>query len=212
VKSTRLEFSAVWVALAIALQTLTPASVSADSAAVRERAERYRKSVPDQSIQAGCAKIGVLAAPETLRKVVSDFDHYSTFIKRYKDGKLQLQVTAKLVGRVGEKRDVYLEVPILKGTAKVWGLLRFEPLKTVGSEEVFEGRMLKGNVERLDARWRIRKIDDKRTSLHLELLIVPKVPVPHDLITGELEFVSDVSVSGAREEAERQQRRTTGGS
>lgn len=159
--------------------------------------------MPQQSIEAGCARIGVSAPIETVRKVVTDFDHYSSFIKRYKEGRIQLQVSAKVVGRSGERRDVYLEVPILKGTAKVWGVLRFEPLKTSGEEEVLEGHLLKGNVERLDARWRIRKLDDARTQLDLELLIVPKVPVPHEVVTDELEFVSDVSVTGVRSEAER---------
>ena len=119
---------------------------------------------------------------------------------------LQLRVSAKSLGRAGDKRDVYLEVPILKGTAKVWGVLRFEPVKTLAGEEILEGHLVKGNVERLDARWRIRKVDGASTVLHLELSIVPKVPVPHDVVTGELEFVSDVSVSGVRNEAERQTR------
>ena len=108
----------------------------------------------------------------------------------------------KVVGRHGDKTDVYLEVPIMKGTAKVWGIVRFDPPKTASGEEVVEGRMLKGNVERLEARWRIRKIDDANTRLDLELLILPKIPLPGQLITGELEFVSDVSVSGARTRAE----------
>ena len=204
-KFSRSSLHAVWLAAALAFGPVSPEALAAAApeGARREGAERYRKAVPNESIQAGCARIGVGASVDTVRAVVNDFDHYASFMKRYKNGKLQMQITAKVVGRSGEKRDVYIQVPILKGTAKVWGVLRFEPMKTVGGEEVLEGRLVKGNVERLDARWRIRKIDDTRTTLNLELLIVPKVLVPHGLVTDELEFVSDVSVSGARDEAER---------
>jgi hypothetical protein len=178
----------------------------ATQAAAPARAERYRKPVPGERIQAGCARVAVNVRLEAVRKVVTDFDRYASFIKRTKDGKLQLQITAKAVGRKGDKQDVYLEVPVLKGTAKVWGLLRFDPIKVVDGEEVLEGKLIKGNVHRLDARWRLRKLADDKTAVHLELLIIPKVPVPADVLTGELEFVSDVAVTGARDESERRNR------
>ncbi|HET9953163.1 MAG TPA: hypothetical protein VFQ61_01595 [Polyangiaceae bacterium] len=192
-------------ALGLLFGLAAPAGIAPAHADERrpEKAERYRRPVPSQSIEAGCARLGVNASLETVRKVVNDFDRYASFVKRYKDGRLQLQVTAKLLGRSGEKKDVYLEVPILRGTSKVWGMLRFDPVKVVGDEEILEGHLLKGNVERLDARWRLRRIEAGRTLVALELLIVPKVPVPRDVVTGELEFVSDVSVSGVRNEAER---------
>jgi hypothetical protein len=185
--------------------SLTSFSFSAEATqpGMAARAERYRKVVPRERVEAGCARIAVDAPLETVRNVVSDFNRYATFIKRTKDGKLQLQVTAKMLGRNGDARDVYLEVSILKGTSKVWGVLRFEPIQIVDGEEVLAGKLLKGNVRRLDARWRLRKLAENKTEVHLELLIVPKVPVPRELVTGELEFVSDVAVTGARNEAER---------
>jgi hypothetical protein len=166
-------------------------------------AQRYHKLVPPESIEAGGARIEVQAPLDTVRAVVNDFNHYSSFLKRYKNGRLQLQISARLVGHSGDKKDVYLEVPILKGSAKVWGLLRFEPIKVVNGEEILEGKLVKGNVARLDARWRMRKIDEQRTNADLELLIVPQVPVPGSVITGELEFVADVAVTGTRDESER---------
>lgn len=190
-----------WKLLALLLLSLAPARTDA-AAASTERAQRYRKAIPNQSIQAGCARIRVAAPPDTVREVINDFDHYASFIKRYKDGRVQLQVSAKLVGRVGDKKDVYLSVPIMKGAAKVWGVLRFGPAKVSGDDEILEGHLVKGNVERLDARWTLHKVDPANTHLSLELLIVPKIPVPHEVVTDELEFVSDVGVTGARNEAE----------
>jgi hypothetical protein len=188
---------------ALLLSSGQPAlAAPAAAAAPAQKAKRYRKPAPGTDIQAGCAHVTVNAPPDVVRKVVTGYGDYSKFIKRYKNNELQFQMKTKVVGRHGDKTDVYLEVPIMKGTAKVWGIVRFDPPKAAGGEEVVEGRMLKGNVERLEARWRIRKIDDASTRLDLELLILPKIPLPGQLITGELEFVSDVSVSGARTQAE----------
>jgi ribosome-associated toxin RatA of RatAB toxin-antitoxin module len=187
---------------------LSLASARADNRP-REKAQRYRRAVPNQSIQAGGARIRVGAPVETVRQVINDFDHYSSFLKRYKDGKLQLQISAKLVGRSGDKRDVYLSVPIMKGAAKVWGVLRFDAARVRDGEEVLEGHLVKGNVSRLDARWAFRKVDDNVTHVSLELLIVPKVPVPGDVVTDESEFVSDVSVTGVRNEAEQKTRQSS---
>ena len=184
------------------LPLLLLCAVPARADAAVDKAQRYRKAVPNQSIQAGGARIRVAAPTDTVRAVINDFDHYASFIKRYKDGRVQLQVSAKLVGRVGDKKDVYLSVPIMKGAAKVWGVLRFDPAKVSGDDEILEGHLVKGNVERLDARWTLRKLDASTTHLSLELLIVPKIPVPHEVVTDELEFVSDVGVTGARNEAE----------
>ena len=39
------------------------------------RAERYRKAVSGESIEAGCARIAVNAELETVRRVVMDFNH-----------------------------------------------------------------------------------------------------------------------------------------
>jgi hypothetical protein len=190
-------------ATALVLSSGEPASAAPGGPAqAAQKAKRYRKPAPGTDVQAGCAHVTVNAPTDVVRKVVLGYGDYSKFIKRYKNNELQFQMKTKVVGRHGDKTDVYLEVPIMKGTAKVWGIVRFDPPRTASGEEVVEGRMLKGNVERLEARWRIRKIDDANTRLDLELLILPKIPLPGQLITGELEFVSDVSVSGARTRAE----------
>lgn len=175
----------------------------AAAAPAMPKAKRYRKPAPDSSVLAGCAHITVNAPPDAVRAVVTDYGSYSKFIKRYKNDELQFQMKTKVVGRDGDRRDVYMEVPVMKGTAKFWGIVRFDPPKVVGEEEIIEGRLVKGNVKRLDARWRIRKLDDVSTRLDCELLILPKLPLPGDLITGELEFVADVSVTGARGESEK---------
>jgi hypothetical protein len=72
---------------------------------------------------------------------------------------------------------------------------------------VIRGHLLKGNVKRLDATWRIKKVDTQGSELSLELLIVPDVPAPKSLITSELRKAAGKAVNSARNEAERRTRR-----
>lgn len=156
---------------------------------------RYEVLTKHSSTKAGCAKVHVAAPEKVVFKVAEDFRHYEDFIKKFDK--------SKVVGRDGDKTDVYLQVPILKGAAKIWAVLRFSPMKKVGDEHILEGSMIKGNVKRMDAKWRIKKIDDENTQLHLELLILPKLPVPGSVVTGEVAYAADVAVMGSRDRAER---------
>lgn len=156
--------------------------------------ERYEVGTEHSSTKAGAARVHVAAPVANVKKTVSDFKNYSKFISQFDK--------AKVVGRDGEKTDVYLQVPILKGAAKIWAVVRFEPIKTVNGEEVLEGHMVKGNVKRMDARWRIKKIDDNNTQLHLEMLIVPNMPVPGSMVTGQVKYAADEAVMGSRNRIE----------
>lgn len=160
--------------------------------------ERYEVKTEHSSTKAGAARVHVATPTTQVKKVISDFKNYSKFISKFDK--------SKVVGRKGNNTDVYLEVPIMKGAAKIWAVVRFEPVKTVGGEEVLEGHMLKGNVKRLDAWWRVKKIDDANTQLNLELLIVPKLPVPGSVVTGEVAYAADTAVMGSRDRAEKKKK------
>lgn len=157
--------------------------------------ERYEVDAPESPIKAGAARVTVKAPVKMVEKIITDFKSYSEFISKFEK--------SRVVGREGDKTDVYLQVPILKGAAKVWAVVRFEPVKNVNGWDIVEAHMIKGNVKRLDARWRMKKIDDENTQLNLELLIVPKLPVPGSLVTGEVAYAADVAVVGSRDRAER---------
>ncbi|MCK6535721.1 MAG: hypothetical protein L6Q84_22345 [Polyangiaceae bacterium] len=157
-------------------------------------AERYEVSTEHSATKAGAARVHIAAPVANVKKTVTDFKNYSKFISKFDK--------AKVVGRDGDKTDVYLQVPILKGAAKIWAVVRFSPIKSVNGEEVLEGQMVKGNVKRMDARWRIKKIDDENTQLNLELLIVPKLPVPGSMVTGEVKYAADEAVMGSRNKTE----------
>ncbi|MBK7586765.1 MAG: hypothetical protein IPI67_42085 [Myxococcales bacterium] len=188
--------------LAMLSWTLFAAGASAEPSEEAKRlmksrdSERYEVETEHSSTKAGAARVHIAAPVASVKKTVSDFRNYSKFISKFDK--------AKVVGRNGDKTDVYLQVPILKGAAKIWAVVRFEPLKTVNGEEVLEGHMVKGNVKRMDAWWRIKKIDDDNTQLNLELLIVPKLPVPGSMVTGEVKYAADEAVMGSRNRTEDQ--------
>ncbi|HLV68478.1 MAG TPA: SRPBCC family protein [Polyangiaceae bacterium] len=175
-----------------ALTLVAPASELRAEGAER-RVERF--DVKTEKRSAGAARAIVLAPETVVRSVVTDYNKYPSFITRFR--------AAKIVGRVGDKTDVYLQVPIMKGTVKIWAVVRFDPPKTVGNQQVIKGKMLKGNVKHLDAVWRIRKLDTQRTELTLELAIVPGFPMPDAVVMPELRHAAARAVTGTRDEAER---------
>lgn len=177
-----------------------PVSAAPDEEAERlmklRNAERYEVETENSNTKAGAARVHVATPPAEVKRFVRDFKNYSKLISQFE--------RAKVVGRKGDDTDVYLQVPILKGAAKVWAIVRFSPIKTVNGEERLEGRMVKGNVKRLDAVWRIKKIDDENTQLNLELLIVPTLPVPPSVVTRQARYAADEAVMGMRNRAEKE--------
>lgn len=173
----------------VALGALVFAS-SAAAASDARKVERYDVK------GAGGARTIVMASEAVVRSVVTDFNHYDSFISRFK--------SARVVGKVGDKTDVYLQVPIINGAVKIWAIVRFEPLKRVGeNKQILVGKMVKGNVKRLDAVWRLNRLNDQSTELKLELTIVPDLPVPDSVVLPEVRYAAAKAVSGTRDEAER---------
>jgi ribosome-associated toxin RatA of RatAB toxin-antitoxin module len=188
-------------ALTLAVLGALAASLPAASQATpaTRNVERFDVKVPNAGMNAGAARVRANAPTETVRSVVTDYARYSTIITSFKQ--------ARIVGRSGDSTDVYLEVPILDGVAKIWAVVRFAPPEIRDGQEVVRGRLVKGNVKRLDATWRIQKIDEKASEVRLDLLIIPDLPAPKSLVTGELRKAAGKAVNMARNEAEQRTRR-----
>jgi len=193
----RSRLSAMALAAFTLLSGVASASAPTDSVE-REKwrhVERFEVKTPYSDMNAGAAWVNVDAPVDIVRSVVLDYKNYPSFISRFEK--------ARVVGKSGDKTDVYLQVPILKGAAKVWAIVRFEPVTQVNGADVIVGHMIKGNVKRLDATWRLRKIDDASTRVALELLIVPDMPVPGSLVVPEVRFAAAKAVEGSRDESEK---------
>jgi ribosome-associated toxin RatA of RatAB toxin-antitoxin module len=170
-----------------------------DAAPVTRNVERFTVKARSGN-DAGAARALAHAPSELLRSVVTDYARYSSIIAQFKN--------ARVVGRAATHTDVYLEVPILSGFSTIWAILRFEAPTLQGDQQVIRGRLLRGNVKRLDATWRIAKVDDQKSVLTLELSMVPDFPAPASLVTGELKKAAGKAVNAARIEAEERIRRT----
>ncbi|MES1178036.1 MAG: SRPBCC family protein [Myxococcales bacterium] len=182
------QYRAPWLALAIAF-----ASVVAHAEG-RAPINRYAVKVPACDFRAGGARTTVNAPAATVRALVQDYGHYSEFIKPFE--------ASKIVGREGDKTDVYLRIKILKGAAKIWAVVRFEPPVGGGENETVNAKMLKGNVKRLDATWHLRAVDEGHTEVSLEILMVPDFPAPEALVVPEVRDAAATALDGLRNEAE----------
>lgn len=175
------------------------AAPSSQATPATRNVERFAVKLPNSSLEAGAARVLAQAPSDTVRSVVTDYAKYSRIITRFKN--------ARVLGRSGAATDVYLEVPILNGAGTIWAVVRFSPPESQGNQEIIRGRMVKGNVKRLDATWRIEKVDAKNSVLTLELLMVPDLPAPNSLISSELRKAAGKAVNAARNEAEERLRR-----
>lgn len=188
--------------MALNLKYLTPFCLAASLLLPATSAEaktkdsvRYSVRTPESSIEAGAARIKIKANTSAVISLVTDFARYDQFISKFEK--------VRVVGRTAQTVDVYMQVPILKGAAKIWAVVRFASVQARGSEQVLEGHMIKGNVDRLDAKWRVIGIDEQNSELRLEMLIVPKLPVPGSLVTGEVAYAADKAVCDVRAAAEK---------
>jgi ribosome-associated toxin RatA of RatAB toxin-antitoxin module len=146
------------------------------------------------SIEAGAARIDVAADAQRVADIIQDFGNYPKLSDKFEK--------ARVIARNGSETDVYMQVPILKGAAKIWAVMRFGVVQTINGEQVLSGHMLKGNVRRLDAKWKVRAAGAQQSHVELELLIVPKLPVPGSLVTSETAYAADKAVTGVRDRAE----------
>lgn len=162
---------------------------------------RYDCKLPESDRPAGGARTVVTASPELVKSVVLDFEHYAHYFDPDKGRNPNRKWASHVVGKSGDKTDVYLEVPILKGAAKIWAIIRFAPPQKVGDTEVVVGHMIKGNVDKLSAKWTLRPKAENTTELQLEFLVVPKLPVPDSLLSNEARSAAFKAVTGMKGEA-----------
>lgn len=184
--------------------TSTPAAFAQSSdtnlqrLATSRKADRYNVVMPGTTKRGGGAAIYVNAPMDTVRKIVTDYGHYSELASEFR--------RSRIIGKKDGATDVYLEVSILKGAAKVYSLTRFyAPVKEGAQGERIDSSMVEGserNVDDLRGVWHYQAIDENHTLLKLEFLVVPRIPLPSALVVPELESSADKVVTSVRNRAE----------
>jgi hypothetical protein len=168
--------------------------------------ERFSTRLPESDRPAGGARTVLTASPELVKAVVLDFKNYAIYFDPDKGKNPQRKWTSRVVGKSGGKTDLYLEVPILKGAAKIWAIIRFDAPEREGDAWIMRGRKIQdkdkdtGNVRELSAKWKMRTTE-QGTELQLEFLVVPKLPVPDSLLSNEALSAAFKAVRGMKDEA-----------
>ncbi|MGK3964442.1 SRPBCC family protein [Sorangium sp. So ce118] len=189
-------FSLALLALSLSPRPARAADAESEKLASLGKALRYtlKTTGPTSAIDTGGAAILVKAPLSTVRKLVTSYGSYKTFISSFD----QSRVLSKRKGT----SEVYLQVPILNGAAHIWTVADMSPPAKDGADEVISGRYKRGNVSDFRARWRLRAVDEHHTILKLELFVAPKLPFPASVVTSQLVRAADKAVTAVRDRAE----------
>ncbi|WP_434047269.1 MULTISPECIES: SRPBCC family protein [Sorangium] len=189
-------FSLAVLALSLPPRAARAADAESEKLASLGRALRYtlKTTGPASAIDTGGAAILVKAPLPTVRKLVTSYGNYKTFISSFD----QSRVLAKRKGT----SEVYLQVPILNGAAHIWTVADMSPPTKDGADEVISGRFKRGNVADFRARWRLRAVDEHHTILKLEIFVAPKLPFPPSVVTTQLVRAADRAVTAVRDRAQ----------
>lgn len=133
--------------------------------------------IPGSELVRGRATVEVRAPLPVVRDAVLGFGSYPDFMPHYEN--------CKLLGRTPSgARDVYMEISALHGAVRMWARVEVNKRVEEGAE-VFETRMVEGNVDDMVASWRLRRLDTTRTELSLEVFLKPRLPMPVELMNRE---------------------------
>ena len=166
--------------------------------AARGKALRYDAQSSESTtskIGWGGAAILVNAPIAQVRQSVTDYRNYEKFIKPFD--------SSKLLSKKNGVSEVYFQVPVMHGAAKIWAVVKIAAPEKDGDGEKIIARYVKGNVDDFVAVWRLRPTEDGRTVLKMELLVDPTLPLPNSMGTGELKYAADLAVTGVRDRIEK---------
>jgi ribosome-associated toxin RatA of RatAB toxin-antitoxin module len=169
-----------------------------EAAALQKKGTALRYTVkttsPANAIDTGAAAILINAPIADVRKIVTDYKRYDQFIRPFQQ--------SRVLSRRKGVSEVYFEVPVARGAAKIWVVTHIDPPAKDGVGEKIVARYSRGNVDDFRAIWRLRAVDDSHTIVKLELLVDPKLPIPGSAVTPELQYAADKAVTAVRERAQ----------
>ncbi len=85
----------------------------------------------------------------------------------------------------------------------LWQVFRFQEVKPLARGwAIVEGWYVKGNIGRGNAAWTLHAIDDERTLVTFDLLVLPNVPLPQSLLDQGLRNAAGQAVEAIRARAQ----------
>ena len=125
--------------------------------------------------------VGVLDHPlDAVLSVVLDYENYVQFMPNF--------TKSKVLAQRGTRAMVYMEVRVAAGTFTLWGQLKLSEQSPDGKTRVVEARLLDGNIDAFDARWRLTPVEGgNRTEVEFQLYVDPNMPLPASVFSRENE-------------------------
>jgi hypothetical protein len=142
---------------------------------------KWNWTPPGKNDRFGHAETLIHASVADVRKLVIDFPRYKELAPSI--------TTSRVVNHWPDgSSDVYLAMGVLNNTISFWNVTRFTPVRTVGADEVMEGKMVpgKGNIDNSAVIWTMHPAGDGWTVLKFDVLLDPGLPAPQSLIDEQL--------------------------
>ncbi len=151
----------------------------------------YQTENPSSEIETSGAAIWVNSPIDQVRKVVTDYKNYQQMIPGFSH--------SRLISRKKGTSEVYLEAPVLYGTAKLWAVVLIDPPSIEGDWEKINIRYQKGNMKDLKATWYIRSVDETHSIVKLDMFANPNLPAPSSVVSSFLANTTDQTVTSVRD-------------
>ena len=132
---------------------------------------------PGTNVNRGKA-VGIVRAPfDRVVSVLEDYAHYADFLPEFR--------ASRVIAQRGSRAMVYLEVGALHQTITLWAQVQIRTRENDDGTKVIDARMVQGNLDHFAATWSVRRLDDQRTEVSIELIADPDLPAPSGLVTHE---------------------------
>jgi ribosome-associated toxin RatA of RatAB toxin-antitoxin module len=141
----------------------------------------------------GRSTVVVDAPIAKVKSAVLRYQRYAEFMPHYR--------TSKVVRKLPQGHEVYMQVEALHGAVKMWARLEMTAKKD-GAAEVLESKFVDGNVKDFRASWRIEPIDADHTKLTLEVFLYPSLPLPTAVLNDENVSGAEKGVTAMRKKIE----------
>ncbi len=157
---------------------------------------KWNQTIGSGKDRYGHAEALVEAPADVVAKKAVEFGKYNEPHKKF--------ATARVVAKEGDNTDVYMRYPVQIGpmTFELHEVMRFTPMRTVGSSFVVEARGIQGDMTKGHSIITVKPVDAKHCLLQVDVLLEPKIPAPQVFIDEELRDGAGDFVNGLKDKSQ----------
>ena len=150
-----------------------------------------RRAQAGTNVERGRAVVLIDAPADRVYEVIQNYGAYKDFMPYFE--------TSRVLSQRGGSALVYVQVKVMRGALKIWAELKLKPRQGQGATRVIEAKMVKGNVDHLEAMWEVTPIDAKRTLVAFEIVVDPDLPMPASFVSNENRKSASKTLKALRE-------------